>query len=102
METTSNTVGHDIHALAQEASALLAATAHVADEHVSEVRKRLSTVLEAGKKMCDQARDRAVAGVDAAGKAMHEHPYQAVAIGVGLGAAVGYLVARSFTSRRDG
>jgi ElaB/YqjD/DUF883 family membrane-anchored ribosome-binding protein len=32
---------------------------------------------------------------------VHEHPYQAIAIGVGVGAIIGYLVAHRCCRHRD-
>ena len=43
----------------------------------------------------------AVEGAKAADEAVHAHPYQAIAIGVGVGALVGYLIARQCSSKRD-
>jgi len=60
---------------------------------VSEARKRLAAALERGKEIASCVRDKAVAGAKAADKAVREHPYQAIAIGVGVGALIGYLVA---------
>jgi ElaB/YqjD/DUF883 family membrane-anchored ribosome-binding protein len=80
--------------LAEDARALMAATADVAGEKVAEARKRLASALAS-------ARDKAVRGAKAVDEAVHEHPYQAVAIGVGVGALIGYLVARRCANNRD-
>lgn len=80
--------------LAADARALLAATADVAGDKVAEARKRLSAALASGKQIAGQVRDKAVAGAKAADEAVHAHPYQAIAIGVGVGALIGYLLAR--------
>jgi len=80
--------------LADDARALMNATAHVAGERVSEARSRLAAALERGKKTYGRAKAKAVAGAKAADEAVHEHPYQAIAIGAGLGAILGYLIAR--------
>jgi len=42
-----------------------------------------------------------VAGAKAADEAVHEHPYQAIAIGVGVGAIVGFLLARRSYRKHD-
>jgi ElaB/YqjD/DUF883 family membrane-anchored ribosome-binding protein len=86
--------------LAEDARALMAATADVAGEKVSDARKRLAAALDRAKEMAGRVRDRAVAGAKAADEAVHEHPYQAIAIGVGIGAIIGYMIARR-GSRRD-
>ena len=77
--------------LAEDARALMAATADVAGEKVGEARKRLAAALESAKEIAGSVRDKAVAGAKAADEAVHEHPYQAIAIGVGVGAILGYL-----------
>ena len=87
--------------LAEDARALMAATADVAGEKVGEARKRLAAALESGKAMAGRVRDQAVAGAKAADTAVHEHPYQAIAIGVGLGALLGFFVARQCSRSRD-
>jgi ElaB/YqjD/DUF883 family membrane-anchored ribosome-binding protein len=64
-------------------------------------RKRLAAALESGKAMAGRVRDQAVAGAKAADEAVHEHPYQAIAIGVGVGALLGYLLARRCSHKCD-
>ena len=86
--------GSDLGSLAEDAQALMAATADVAGEKVGEARKRLAAALE-------NARDKAVRGAKAVDEAVHEHPYQAIAIGMGVGALIGYVLARRCGSDRD-
>ena len=71
----------------------MVATADVAGEEVGEARKRLATALERGKEIYGRVREKEVEGAEAADEAMHKHPYQAVSIGMGLGALIGFLVA---------
>jgi ElaB/YqjD/DUF883 family membrane-anchored ribosome-binding protein len=87
--------------LAEDAQALMTATADVAGEKVGEARKRLAAALERAKEVASRVRDKAVAGAKAADEAVHEHPYQAIAIGVGVGAIIGYLLARRCSRNRD-
>ena len=87
-------------ALAEHARALLAATADVAGEKVGEARKRLAAALESAKGIAGGVRDKAVGVAEAADEAVHKHPYQAIGIAFGVGALIGYLVARG--SSRDG
>jgi len=72
----------------------MAATADVAGEKVAAARKRLAAALESAKAVAANVRDKAVAGAKATDAAVREHPYQAIAIGVGVGVLVGYLLAR--------
>ncbi len=87
--------------LAEEARSLMAVTADVAGEKVVEARKRLAAALERGREIAGQVRDKAVEGAKAADQAVHANPYQAIAIGVGVGAIVGYLLGRQCYRNRD-
>jgi len=91
----------EISQLAEDARALMAATADVAGEKVGEARKRLAAALAQAKEIGGRVREKAVAGAKAADAAVHEHPYQAIAIGVGVGALFGYLLARRCHHNRD-
>jgi ElaB/YqjD/DUF883 family membrane-anchored ribosome-binding protein len=101
MNKEAQAVSNDMGQLAEDAQALLAATADVAGEKVAEARKRLAAALDRGKDICDRAREKVVNGAKAADEAVHEHPYQAIAIGVGVGAILGYLLARRCCRNRD-
>lgn len=87
--------------LADDARALMTATADVAGEKVVEARKRLNAALERGKEICGQVREKAVQGAKAADEAVHEHPYQAITIGIGVGALIGYLITRRCSRNGD-
>jgi len=87
--------------LAEDARALMAATADVAGEKVSEARKRLAAALASGKQILGRVKDKAVEGAKATDEAVREHPYQAVAVAFGVGAIVGYLVSRRGTRNND-
>ena len=94
MEKQTQKIANDMGMLAEDARALMAATADVAGEKVGEARQRLAAALERAKDIAGRVRDKAVAGAKATDEAVHEHPYQAIAIGVGVGALLGYLIAR--------
>jgi ElaB/YqjD/DUF883 family membrane-anchored ribosome-binding protein len=94
MNKETQAIGNDLGQLAEDARALMAATADVAGEKVSDARKRLAAALERAKEIGGCVRDKAVAGAKATDQAVREHPYQAIAIGVGVGAVVGFLLAR--------
>lgn len=87
--------------LADDARNLMTATADVAGEKVGEARKRLAAALENGKEIYARVREQAVQSAKAADVAVHEHPYQAIAIGVGFGALIGYLVTHRCVGRRE-
>ena len=94
MNKQTQAISNDMGQLAEDASALMAATADVAGEKVGEARKRLAAALESGKEIAGRVRDKAVEGAKAADEAVREHPYQAIGIALGVGAVIGFLVAR--------
>ncbi len=94
MNKTHQALNDDMEQLARDARALMAATADVAGEKVGEARNRLAAALERGKEIYGRVREQAVEGAKVADEAVREHPYQAIAIGVGVGALLGFLVAR--------
>jgi ElaB/YqjD/DUF883 family membrane-anchored ribosome-binding protein len=94
MSKETQAIENDLGQLAEDAGALMAATADVAGEKVGEARKRLAAALERAKEIGGHVRDEAVAGAKAADEAVHDHPYRAIAIGVGVGAIIGFLLAR--------
>ena len=101
MDKQTQAVSDAMGTLAEDARALMAATADVAGEKVSEARKRLAAALDSGKKILGCVKEKAVEGVKAADEGVHEHPYQAVGIAFGVGAIIGYLVTRRCPCHRD-
>jgi len=101
MNKETQAISNDMGQLAEDAQALLSATVDVAGDKVAEARKRLAAALERGKEICARTREKVVQGAKAADEAVHEHPYQAIAIGVGVGAIIGYLLARKCCRNRD-
>jgi len=101
MSETNHPVSDSASQLADDARALLSATADVAGEKVGAARKRLSAALENGRVLAGRVRDQAVAGAKATDEAVRTHPYQAIAIGVGIGALIGYLAARRSCRKSD-
>jgi ElaB/YqjD/DUF883 family membrane-anchored ribosome-binding protein len=101
MNTHTKAARNHTAELAEDAQALMAATADMAGEQVGEARQRLAAALERGKEIYGRVREKAVEGAKAADEAVHEHPYQAIAIGIGVGALIGYLFGRRNASQRD-
>jgi len=87
--------------LAEDAQALLSATVDVAGDKVAEARKRLAAALERGKEIYGRVKEKAVEGAKATDQAVREHPYQAMAVAFGVGALIGYLVARRCSRNGD-
>lgn len=85
--------------LAQDAQNLIDATADIAGDKVEEARNRLAAALDRGKQLYGKVRDKAVQSAKATDQAVRENPYQAIAIGVGVGVIVGFLLGRR--SSRD-
>jgi ElaB/YqjD/DUF883 family membrane-anchored ribosome-binding protein len=85
---------HDLGTLAEDAKALLSATADVAEDKVVAARERVSAALERGREAWDTVQERAVKSAKAADKTIRSHPYQAIGIAFGVGALVGFLLTR--------
>ena len=100
MNKPMQAVSNEIDTLAEDARALMAATADVAGDKVAEARKRLGAALESGKELYGRVREKAVEGAKAADETVREHPYQAIGIALGVGALLGYLLTRR-CSRND-
>jgi ElaB/YqjD/DUF883 family membrane-anchored ribosome-binding protein len=89
--------GSDTATVAEDARALLAATAGVHEEKVEEARDRLAAALGTAKEAVLRVRDKAVERAKAADQAVRERPYHALVISLGIGALFGYIIGR----RRD-
>ncbi len=101
MNKQTQATSSDMGTLAEDARALMSATADVAGEKVGEARKRLAAALERAKEIAGRVRDKAVEGAKATDEAVREHPYQAMAVAFGVGAIVGYLAARRCSRNCD-
>ena len=101
MEKQNQAVSNDMGTLAEDARALMAATADVAGEKVGEARKRLAAALDSAKEFAGRVRDKAVEGAHAADEAVRENPYQSIGVAFGVGALLGYLVSRRCSRNGD-
>ena len=101
MEKQKQSMGDYMGALTEDAQALMAATSDVAGDKVREARKQLAAALENGREIYGQVRDKAVESVKATDQAVRENPYQAIGIAFGVGALLGYLVARQCGQNGD-
>lgn len=91
IEDTVMDTSADFAQLAEDAKTLLAATAQVAEQKVIDARKRMMNTLEDG---WDFISEKTMAGYRATDETIREHPYQSVGAALGLGALIGYLLAR--------
>ena len=92
---------NEMDTLAEDARALMTATAGVDGEKVGEARKRLAAALDSAKEIAGRVRDKAVEGAKAADQAVRDKPYQAIGIALGVGAVVGYFVMRRCSRNGD-
>jgi ElaB/YqjD/DUF883 family membrane-anchored ribosome-binding protein len=101
MRKHADSTQKDMGALAEDARALMTATADVAGEKLADARNRVAAALERAKDIAGCVRDQAADYAKAADEAMHEHPYKAIGIALGVGAFLGYLVSRRGSRNGD-
>jgi ElaB/YqjD/DUF883 family membrane-anchored ribosome-binding protein len=101
MSKQSHGISDQMSTLADDARELLSVTADVAGEKVGQARKRLAVALDRSKEIYGSVRDKVVDGAKAADDAVRERPYHAIAVGVGVGAILGFLIARQCSRNRD-
>ena len=94
MDKHRQTGENDMGTLAEDARALMAATADVAGDKVAEARQRLAAALECGKQALGRVREKAIEGAKAADQHVREYTYQTLVIAFGLGAVIGLLMGR--------
>jgi ElaB/YqjD/DUF883 family membrane-anchored ribosome-binding protein len=102
MDKQTQSISEEMGALAEDARALMAATADVAGEKVAAARRRVAAALERAKEACSSVREKAVEEAKAANAAVHAHPYQAIGIAFGVGALIGYLATHRCCCRHHG
>ena len=100
MNKHTQAFGNHASQLADDARALMAATADVAGDKVAEARKRLAAALDSGEELLDRAKEQAIEGAKVADETIRANPYQSIAIGVGVGAVLGFLLARECSGSR--
>lgn len=91
---TPEALRHDARTVAEDARALMEATAEFTDEKVAKARKRLADALEQGRGIYAGLQEKAVDGAKAVDECVREHPYQSIAIAFGVGALLGVLLSR--------
>ena len=91
---TPDALRHDAHMITEDARALIEATAQITDKKVAEARRRLGDALDHGREMYASVQQKVVRSAKAADHAVHEHPYQGMAIAFGVGALSAFLLCR--------
>jgi ElaB/YqjD/DUF883 family membrane-anchored ribosome-binding protein len=80
--------------VSDHARSLVAATAHITDSKVAEAREKLSELMENAKDAIEYVEDKAVETAKQTDEFIREKPYQAVGLAIGIGALIGFCVAR--------
>jgi ElaB/YqjD/DUF883 family membrane-anchored ribosome-binding protein len=97
-EVTKEKLVQDFRAVVADSEELLRATAGLAGEKVSAARERIQENLAAAKARLSAAEEAVMVKTKQAAKAtdeyVHENPWKAVGIGVGVGLIVGMLISR--------
>lgn len=101
MKKHMQTLGNDVDRLAHDANGFMTAAADATADRLADARKGLVSVLNHGTKFYGFVRGKVADGTKAADHAVHEHSYGAIAIGLGVGAIVGYLAASMWSWHRE-
>lgn len=101
MEKQKLETKNDLGTLADDAHALMAATADVAGDKLGEAPRRLAAALENGKEFAGRVRTRTVAGARVADQTVRKNPYETMGLAFGVGALIGYLVSRRCSRNGD-
>jgi ElaB/YqjD/DUF883 family membrane-anchored ribosome-binding protein len=101
MSKQTQAIANDLGTLAEDARALMTATADVAGDKVGEARERLAAALDSAKEIAGRIRDKAVEGAKTADQVVRDKPYQAIGIAFAVGAVVAYFVMRRCSRNGD-
>jgi ElaB/YqjD/DUF883 family membrane-anchored ribosome-binding protein len=91
---TPDAVVHDFRSLLDDARSLIVATSESTDEKVTAARRRLEEALSNGRNKLEDLQEQARESLDTADACVRRHPYESMAIALGLGAVFGYLITR--------
>lgn len=94
-------VGNDTGPSNEEENSFAGNSAGVPGEYLAGARKHLESALDHGREIYGRIRDKTIAGSQAANEAVHKNSYQAIAIGVGVGALIGYFIALRYVCDRN-
>jgi ElaB/YqjD/DUF883 family membrane-anchored ribosome-binding protein len=97
-QVSTDKLMQDLRTVAEDAEALLKATAGQAGERVAEARARAEESLRQAKLRLQDAglevEARARATARAADDYVHDNPWQAIGVAAGIGFLIGYLIGR--------
>ncbi len=91
---TPEAVVHDFRSLIDDAKSLIAVTAEIKDEKVADARRRLESALSTGREKLGEVQEHARESLDAANACVRRHPFESMAVALGVGAVFGYLITR--------
>lgn len=93
---TPSALRHDAAVLAEEAAALVSATAEATDEKVVAARDRLRSTLVVVKETTENLQSRFREGLHSVEETARQHPHETVLVALGLGVLAGcWLCCRS-------
>lgn len=87
-------LSHELKQLAQEAEELVGSSGEDLTEKARDIRDRLAAALEIVQETIGDIEERAGEGLKEVDKSIRSNPYQALAIALGAGLAVGLLLKR--------
>jgi ElaB/YqjD/DUF883 family membrane-anchored ribosome-binding protein len=93
MKEHTQAIYDDMEQLAEDARGLFVATADIAGDAVTDARKKLGEALERGKQMARNIENDAVSNTRCTMNYLSDHRYQAIVIGLSIGAIIGCLFA---------
>lgn len=91
---TPDAVAHDFQSLLEDARSLIVATSESTDERVTAARRRLETALLNGRGIFSSLQEHARESLDTADACVRRHPYETLAVAVGVGALFAHLLTR--------
>lgn len=91
----------DMEQLAEDARALLVATADVAGEKVEIARNRLNAALGNGKTVYERIEAEALREARAVAKYLHDNPQRTIVVAAAVGAVIGLVFACGWSRRSD-
>lgn len=101
MDQQTQDLRNQLGVLAEDARALMGATADVAGQKASEARERLTAALAKAKETCGRVRDQVVDQGKVVDQSVRQHPYEIIGVALGLGVLVGCLLCRRCRTEVD-
>ena len=90
----SEKLATDLKRLVQDSEVLLQDSTAAASEKARHLRERLASTMEAAKANYARLQAKAKDGAKATDKLIHEYPYRAMGVALGVGVLIGWLVRR--------